>query len=111
MSMKLHVGNLSYSTSEDELAEVFGRHGAVRSVKLVIDRETGRHRGIAYVEFDNREEGEAAMASLNGSSLSGRAITVEEDRPQERRDSGRRDSNRGGDGWGGGGGGRGRDRW
>lgn len=101
MGIKLYVGNLPFSSSDTELAGLFERHGEVTSVKIVTDRETGRSRGFAFVEFANREEGEAAMEALNGHSLGGRALTVNEARPQERRGGG----GGGGGGFGGGGGG------
>ena len=101
MGIKLYVGNLPFSTDDRELAGIFERHGEVTSVKITMDRETGRSRGYAFVEFANREEGEAAMEALNGHSLGGRPLTVNEARPQELR---------GGDGGGGDRGG-GRDRW
>jgi RNA recognition motif-containing protein len=97
--MKLYVGNLPYNIDDRELAGVFERHGEVSSVKIVTDRETGRSRGFGFVEFANREEGEAAMEALNGYSFSGRPLTVNEARPQENRGGGR-----GGFGGGGGGG-------
>lgn len=99
MGIKLYVGNLPFSATEQDLATLFERHGEVSSVKIVTDRETGRSRGFAFVEFSNREEGEAAMEALNGHSMGGRPLTVNEARPQERRGGG------GGGGFGGGGGG------
>lgn len=99
MGIKLYVGNLPFNATEQDLAALFDRHGEVSSVKIVSDRETGRSRGFAFVEFSNREEGEAAMEALNGHSMGGRPLTVNEARPQERRGGG------GGGGFGGGGGG------
>lgn len=103
MGIKLYVGNLPFSAAEQDLAGLFERHGEVSSVKIVTDRETGRSRGFAFVEFSNREEGEAAMEALNGHSMGGRPLTVNEARPQERRGGG----GGGGGGGGFGGGGRG----
>lgn len=116
MGIKLYVGNLPFSTTDESLAALFQRHGEVSSAKIVTDRETGRSRGFAFVEFANREEGEAAMQALNGYGLDGRPLTVNEARPQERRSGGGgRDGGGGGGrgGWGGddrGGRGGGRDR-
>ena len=120
--MKLYVGNLSYSTTEDRLREVFSQHGEVASVALVMDRDTGRPRGFGFVEFNNDEHAKAAMAALNGKNVDGRDLTVNEAKPREGGGGGRggfggggggRGGSRGGfggGGGGGGGGGRGGDR-
>lgn len=96
MSMKLFVGNLPFSTTEQELESMFSAHGQVASTKIITDRDTGRPRGFGFVEFSDNSAGEAAIKSLNGAMLNGRAIVVNEAKPQERR---------GGGGFGGGGGG------
>jgi len=83
--MNIYVGNLSYGMSEEELREAFGAHGEVSSVKILVDRETGRSRGFGFVEMPNQSEGEAAIAQLNGKDLGGRALRVNEARPRERR--------------------------
>ena len=83
--MNIYVGNLSYSLSESELREAFGSYGEVSSVKVLMDRETGRSRGFGFVEMPNQSEGEAAIAQLNGKELGGRALRVNEARPKERR--------------------------
>ena len=101
--MKLYVGNLSFSTSEQRLREIFSEHGDVASATLVMDRETGRPRGVGFVEFANDEHGKAAMAALNGKNIDGRDLTVNEAKPREAGGGG----GRGGFGGGGGGGGRG----
>ncbi len=101
--MKLYVGNLSFSTSEQRLREIFSEHGDVASATLVMDRETGRPRGFGFVEFANDEHGKAAMAALNGKNIDGRDLTVNEAKPREAGGGG----GRGGFGGGGGGGGRG----
>lgn len=108
--MKLYVGNLPYNTNEQELSKIFEQHGQVSSVKIVTDRDTGRSRGFAFVEFSQRDEGEAAMGALNGYSMGGRPLTVNEARPQERRGGGG-GGERGFGGGGGGGGGRGSRSW
>ena len=105
MSMKLYVGNLSFQTSSQELEELFATIGTVESATVVEDRETGRSRGFGFVEMSSQEEGEKAIAELNGQEVSGREIKVNEAKPRE--DRGGRG---GGGGYGGGGGGR-QNRW
>lgn len=83
--MNIYVGNLSYGMSEDELREAFSAHGEVSSVKILMDRETGRSRGFGFVEMPNQSEGEAAISQLNGKEVGGRALRVNEARPRERR--------------------------
>jgi len=83
--MNIYVGNLSYSLSESELRDAFADFGEVSSVKVLMDRETGRSRGFGFVEMPNQSEGEAAVAQLNGKELGGRALRVNEARPKERR--------------------------
>jgi RNA recognition motif-containing protein len=122
--MKLYVGNLSYSTTQDALYEAFGAHGAVDEVAVVMDRETGRPRGFAFVAMNNDQEARAAMEALNVVDLDGRTITVNEARPKTDRGGGGGGGRGygggggrggygggGGGGYGGGGGGGGRDRW
>jgi len=74
---KLFVGNLPFSAREDEVRELFEQHGAVHSVRLINDRETGRPRGFGFVEMDV-EAADAAMEALNGHDLGGRALRVNE---------------------------------
>ena len=106
MSTKLYVGNLSFNTSNEDLQELFGQSGTVESVTVVEDRETGRSRGFGFVEMSSKEEGEAAIQSLNGKEIDGRALNVNEARPREDRGgSGGGGGGRGG--YGGGGGNRG----
>lgn len=83
--MNIYVGNLSYGMSEDELRDAFAAFGEVSSVKILMDRETGRSRGFGFVEMPNQGEAEAAISNLNGKDLSGRALRVNEARPRERR--------------------------
>jgi RNA recognition motif-containing protein len=97
--MKLYVGNLSYGATENELRELFGAHGQVTSVAVITDRETGRAKGFGFVEYASNEEGQAAIAALDGKEVGGRALKVNEARPQ----------GGGGGGFGGGRGGRGGD--
>ena len=97
MGNRLYVGNLAYSTMDQQLQEAFSEFGEVTSASVVIDRATGQSRGFGFVEFGTNEEAERAIQSLNGSTLDGRSITVNVAR--ERRPSA-------GGGGGGGGGGR-----
>lgn len=103
--MKLYVGNLSFSTSEQALRELFEPYG-VTSVSLVMDRETGRPRGFGFVEVADAQQGNAAIAAINGKNFDGRDLTVNEAKPREPR-SGGFGGGRGGGGGGGGRGGRG----
>lgn len=83
--MNIYVGNLSYAMSEGELRDAFGAFGDVSSVKILVDRETGRSRGFGFVEMPNQSEAEAAISNLNGKDVGGRALRVNEARPRERR--------------------------
>ncbi len=83
--MNIYVGNLSYSLDESELREAFTAFGEVSSVKVLMDRETGRSRGFGFVEMPNQAEGEAAVAEINGKEVGGRALRVNEARPREAR--------------------------
>jgi RNA recognition motif-containing protein len=83
--MNIYVGNLSYGMSEDELRDAFGAFGEVSSVKILMDRETGRSRGFGFVEMPNKSEGETAIAQLNGKDVGGRALRINEARPREQR--------------------------
>ena len=84
----IFVGNLSFNTSEEELRKIFEAYGAVDRVSILTDRETGRSRGFGFVEMTNAEEGDKAIAGLNGSQFGGRAINVNEARPKADRASG-----------------------
>ena len=106
MGRRLYVGNLSYDTTELELRDVFGKFGTVADAKVVMDCETGRPRGFAFVEMSSDQEAQKAIAELNGRELGGRALNVNE--AQERSGGGGGGGGRGG---GGGGGGGGRGRW
>jgi RNA recognition motif-containing protein len=83
--MNIYVGNLSYGMSEDELRDAFSAFGEVSSVKILMDRETGRSRGFGFVEMPNSSEAETAIAQLNGKEVSGRALRINEARPREQR--------------------------
>ena len=112
MSVKLYVGNLPFSVSEQDLTELFSQAGQVDSAQIVIDRETGRSRGFGFVEVDTKEAASAAIEQLNGFEMDGRSLVVNEARPKESRGGfgGGGGGGRGGFGGGGGGGGRGGDR-
>lgn len=98
MATKLYVGNLSYSTTEQELSRLFGESGTVVSAQVITDRETGQPRGFGFVEMSTEEEAQAAIAANNGKNVGGRALAVNESRPRE----GGGGSRGGGGGYGGG---------
>lgn len=104
MNNRLYVGNLSFHTTEDTLQRAFAEFGEVADVKLVIDRETGRSRGFAFVEMATPDAAEKAAAQMNGAMLDGRPLRVNE-AEQRRERSGGGGGGRGGGGRGGGGGG------
>lgn len=79
---KLFVGNLSFSTTEDDLMSIFSQYGAVESINVITDRMTGQPRGFAFVEMSNRSDAEKAISYLNGSDLQGRTLNVNEARPK-----------------------------
>lgn len=85
MSQSLYVGNFPYSTTEDQLRELFGEHGTVESVRIISDRNTGMSRGFGFVDMATEEEAEAAIAALNGTDYNGRALKVNVSRPREER--------------------------
>ena len=101
MGRKLYVGNLPYSVNQQSLQDTFSQCGTVESVNVIMDRDTGQSKGFAFVEMSSDSEAQKAIQELNGSSLDGREIKVNEAKPKAPRD------NRGGGGYGGGGGGRG----
>jgi hypothetical protein len=78
MSRKLFVGNLPYSVTSERLSEAFSEFGTVTSSKVIMDRESGRSRGFAFLEMETDEQGAAAMEALNGALLDGRSIAVRE---------------------------------
>ena len=100
MSTKLFVGNLSFNATENQLQDMFAAHGNVLEVDMIMDKFTGRPRGFAFVTMENKEGADAAVKALNGTSLDGRALTVNEARPRDERPR-----TGGGGGYGGGGGG------
>jgi RNA recognition motif-containing protein len=88
--MNIYVGNLPYNISEDELKNAFAKFGSVTSVKIIIDKATGRSKGFAFVEMSNSSEGNQAIKSLNETDLNGRNIKVNEARPREEGGGGQR---------------------
>jgi cold-inducible RNA-binding protein len=113
MGNKLYVGNLPYTVRDEDLQQSFSEFGSVTSAKVMMERETGRSKGFGFVEMGNDAEAQAAISGMNGQSLGGRSVTVNEARPMEARPPrsggggfGGGDRS-GGGGYGGGGGGRG----
>lgn len=86
--MNIYLGNLSYQSGEAEITKAFEAYGAVSSVNIISDRETGRSKGFGFVEMPNNNEALAAIDGLNGSDLNGRNINVNQARPREERSSG-----------------------
>ena len=95
MAKKLYVGNLAYSTTEDDLRDAFAKIGEVLSATLIIDQTNGRSKGFGFVEMATDDDAAKAISALNGTQLFDRTITVNEARPK---------TERGGSGYGGGGG-------
>ena len=105
MGNKLYVGNLPYSVRDNDLEQAFSEFGAVTSAKVMMERDTGRSKGFGFVEMASEAEAQAAINGLNGQSLGGRDVVVNEARPREPRPprSGSFGGNRsGGGGFGGG---------
>ena len=86
--MKIYVGNLSYTTGDAELTQLFAGIGVVDSVQIIRDRATGRSKGFAFVEMGNADEANAACQTLHESQFDGRRLTVNEARPMEKRSAG-----------------------
>jgi RNA recognition motif-containing protein len=101
MGKKLYCGNLSYNVANSDLDQIFGEFGTVQSAEVIMDRDTGRSKGFGFVEMQNDQEAQAAIAGVNGRDHDGRTLTVNEARPREARSGG---GGRGGYGGGGGGG-------
>lgn len=108
MSVRLYVGNLPFTVTEQDLEEIFAQVGTVEASNIVTDRDTGRSRGFAFVQMDTQEAADAAIQNFNGRELEGRTLTVNEARPRESRGGGGGGfgggGGRGGGGFGGGGG-------
>ena len=88
MSTKLYVGNLPYSINDESLAEAFSAYGTVNSAKVIMDRDSGRSKGFAFVEMSTSDEAMNSISQLNGTQLEGRAINVSEAKPQAPRTGG-----------------------
>lgn len=89
MSKKLYVGNLSYSVTDQNLVDAFSQCGTVETVKVIIDRDSGRSKGFAFVEMSTTSEATASINKLNGSQMDGRAINVSEAKPLAPRENSR----------------------
>jgi cold-inducible RNA-binding protein len=122
----IFVGNLDFNVTEEAVRNLFERYGAVNSARIMTDRDTGRSRGFAFVEMESETEADQAISALNGYTMDGRALNVNEARPKPDRGfggaggggnrfggggGGRRPSGGGGGRPGGGGGGRREPRW
>ncbi len=88
MSSRLYVGNLSFNSTNDSIRDAFAQHGTVSDVHVVMDRETGRSRGFAFVTMGNGGEAATAIAAMNGTMLDGRALRVNEAEERSKRPSG-----------------------
>ena len=105
MGNKLYVGNLPYTVRDEDLQQSFGEFGSITSAKVMMERDTGRSKGFGFVEMGSDAEAQAAIAGMNGQSLGGRSITVNEARPMEARPPRTGGFGGGGGGYGGGAGG------
>lgn len=88
MSKKVYVGNMNYSTAENQLRDLFAQYGEVASVNIIIDRYTGKAKGFGFVEMVNDDEAQKAIDALNGFEFMGRQLRVNEAEDKPRRDSG-----------------------
>jgi hypothetical protein len=102
MGNKLYVGNLPYTVRDEDLQQSFGEFGSITSAKVMMERDTGRSKGFGFVEMGSDAEAQAAIAGMNGQSLGGRSITVNEARPMEARPPRTGGFGGGGGGYGGG---------
>ena len=88
MSTKIYVGNLPYSATDESLAQAFSQYGTVSSSKVIMDRDTGRSKGFAFVEMSTSDEASKSISQLDGAQLDGRTIKVSEAKPQAPRTGG-----------------------
>lgn len=84
---KLFVGGLPFSTTSEELEQIFAEFGTVASAKVITDRDSGRSKGFGFVEFENDDEGKKAESEMNGKEVGGRSVTVNEARPKQPREN------------------------
>ena len=103
MGKRIYCGNLSFQSTEDDVRNLFAQHGEVTNVHMVMDRETGRPRGFAFVEMATEEQAQKAIKALDGQNVQGRNLKVNEAQPREDRGGGGGGGGRGGYGGGGGG--------
>ncbi|NUM56614.1 MAG: RNA-binding protein [Candidatus Hydrogenedentes bacterium] len=87
--MNIYVGNLSYTTTDDDLRDAFGAYGKVDSARVIMDKMTSRSKGFGFVEMGNQSEAQAAIGGLNGKELDGRTLNVNEARPKTEGGGGR----------------------
>ena len=90
MAKKLYVGNLSYSTTQEQIQELFSQAGEIAEIALITDRDTGRPKGFGFVEMATEEAAQEAIKRFNGYTLDNRNLTVNEARPREERSGGNR---------------------
>ena len=88
MSKRIYVGSLPYSCTEDQLEKLFAEFGKVVDAQVITDRFSGQAKGFGFVEMENGDEADAAIAALNGSELGGRSLVVNEAREREQRSGG-----------------------
>ena len=88
MGKKLYVGNMGYNVSKTDLEQMFSAHGTVSSAQVIMDRDSGSSKGFGFVEMGSDEEAQSAIAGLNGKSVDGRNLIVNEAKPQEPRRTG-----------------------
>jgi RNA recognition motif-containing protein len=91
--MNIYAGNLDWQTTEAELREAFEAHGAVSSVSIIRDKQTGHSRGFGFIEMSSATEAQAAIDALNGTELNGRALTINQARERESRPNGNQQRN------------------
>jgi len=99
MGLKLYVGNLPYSTTDESLKDLFSKAGTVTSASVITDRQTGRSKGFGFVEMSTPEEAQAAIDMFHDKEHEGRKLTVNEARPKEDRPRGNFGGDRGGSNW------------
>lgn len=90
MSKKIYIGNLPYSTTDQILTDAFSQCGTVESARVIMDRDSGRSKGFAFVEMSSSSEAAESISRFNGTQMDGRAINVSEAKPQAPRDNNRR---------------------